>query len=64
MKFGRSTRLTLALLLGLLSGGGRLAFAADAPGPLKLWHAYRGAEEDALNQAVAQFTHETALSCA
>jgi arabinogalactan oligomer/maltooligosaccharide transport system permease protein len=34
-----------------------LAFAA----PLKLWHAYRGGEEQALEKAVAQFTQKTGV---
>ena len=33
------------------------AWAAEAP--LRLWHAYRGAEEAALEQAVARFTEDT-----
>ncbi len=42
-----------ALLVVLLSS------VAFAEAPLKLWHAYRGGEEQALEQAVAQFTKTT-----
>ncbi|WP_342375376.1 extracellular solute-binding protein [Myxococcus stipitatus] len=37
------------------------AHAADAPAPLKLWHAYRGGEETALLQATARFTETTGV---
>ncbi|MCA3010946.1 MAG: extracellular solute-binding protein [Myxococcaceae bacterium] len=38
-----------------------LSACADAPAarPLKLWHAYRGGEEQAIERAVARFTEET-----
>ncbi|MEM7157922.1 MAG: extracellular solute-binding protein [Myxococcota bacterium] len=48
---------TLARALPLLVGSlfvllGAVAHAAE---PIRLWHAYRGAEEDALTQALAEF---------
>jgi arabinogalactan oligomer/maltooligosaccharide transport system permease protein len=45
----------LSLAIGLL-----VATAASA-GPLKLWHSYRGLEEEALEKATHQFTHETGI---
>jgi arabinogalactan oligomer / maltooligosaccharide transport system permease protein len=38
-----------------------LASTAAAAEPLKLWHAYRGAEESALEHAVAEFTQESGV---
>ncbi len=48
--------LTLALLLL-----GMAAHAADEQESLKLWHAYRGGEEDALRKSAELFTAQTGL---
>ncbi|MBX5481602.1 MAG: extracellular solute-binding protein [Myxococcaceae bacterium] len=38
------------------------AFAADErPAPLRLWHAYRGGEEEALEQSARLFTQQTGI---
>lgn len=47
----------LALLL--LCCWGLPALAAGEEAPLKLWHAYRGGEEDALRESAERFTAET-----
>ena len=54
----RGARLSkvFAVLLLLLSSAS--AFAAE---PLKLWHAYRGGEEEALQQSAALFTKKTGI---